>query len=229
MTLPSDLQFSQAELQFSQGSLQDFVECPRRFYLRHVLGLAWPAIESEPVQEQERHMRQGQAFHRLVHQHLLGLDPELLRRQAEASADPALGGDLARWWRDYEAYPPANIPARRYPEIVLSAPVAAGGAGESRMPARLIAKYDLIAIEPGRRAVIVDWKTSRHRPRKSAWSPVCRRKSTAICSSALAITSTETRQSPPSRWRWCIGSRKHHRGRSSLPTTLPNSRRMQRT
>ena len=29
---------------------------------------------------------------------------------------------------------------------------------------RLSAKYDLLALEPGRRAVIVDWKTERKRP-----------------------------------------------------------------
>ncbi len=41
----------------------------------------------------------------------------------------------------------------------LSAPVGAH---------RLLAKYDLVAVEPGRRAVIVDWKTSQRRP-SSAW------------------------------------------------------------
>ena len=40
---------------------------------------------------------------------------------------------------------------RRYPEITLSAP-----AGEYR----IVAKYDLIAVQPGERAVIVDWKTA---------------------------------------------------------------------
>ena len=31
-----------------------------------------------------------------------------------------------------------------------------------------MAKYDLIAVEPGERAVIVDWKTSTHRPRRES-------------------------------------------------------------
>jgi RecB family exonuclease len=31
---------------------------------------------------------------------------------------------------------------------------------------RLVAKYDLVAVEAGRRAVIVDWKTYRKRPRR---------------------------------------------------------------
>ncbi|MCP4541151.1 MAG: PD-(D/E)XK nuclease family protein, partial [Chloroflexi bacterium] len=66
MTLPADFQFSQA-------SLQDYVDCPRRFQLRYVLRVAWPAPEAEPVLENERYLQQGAAFHRLVHQHALGL------------------------------------------------------------------------------------------------------------------------------------------------------------
>ena len=47
------------------------------------------------------------------------------------------------------------------------------GTRRSRCPCRwgthrLLAKYDLVAIEPGRRAVIVDWKTSARRP-TGAW------------------------------------------------------------
>jgi hypothetical protein len=29
---------------------------------------------------------------------------------------------------------------------------------------RLLARFDLLAVDPGQRAVIVDWKTARHRP-----------------------------------------------------------------
>jgi hypothetical protein len=51
------------EFQFSQSSLQDYVECSRRFELRYIERLRWPALQSEPVLEQERHMQQGQRFH----------------------------------------------------------------------------------------------------------------------------------------------------------------------
>jgi len=143
MTLPHRFQFSQA-------SLQDYVDCPRRFQLRYVLHLAWPALEAEPPLEHERRLLLGAAFHHLVHQNLLGLSPE---RLASMVADP----DLARWWRSYLTAPPADLPASRYPEVSLSAPV--GGY-------RLVAKYDLVAVEPERQAVIVDWKTWRGRPRR---------------------------------------------------------------
>jgi CRISPR/Cas system-associated exonuclease Cas4 (RecB family) len=144
MTLPPGLQFS-------QGSLQDYVDCPRRFQLRYLLRLAWPAIEVEPALENEHYLQQGAAFHRLVHQHVLGIPAERL-----SSAVTDL--DLRRWWRNYLAQPPADLPPSRYPEIVLSAPVGSY---------RLVAKYDLVAVDAGRRAVIVDWKTSRRRPRRT--------------------------------------------------------------
>ena len=61
MTLPADFQFS-------QGSLQDYADCPRRFQLGYILRLAWPAVEAEPVLESERRQLQGQAFHlSLIH------------------------------------------------------------------------------------------------------------------------------------------------------------------
>jgi CRISPR/Cas system-associated exonuclease Cas4 (RecB family) len=140
MALPSDFQFS-------QGSLQDYVDCPRRFQLRYVLQLAWPAQEMEPALENEQHMRQGVAFHRLIHRHMLDIPVEDLSRTVQ---EP----DLRRWWHNYLEHRPEGLPETRFPEIVLSASM-----GEHR----LLAKYDLVAVDAGQRAVIVDWKTSRKR------------------------------------------------------------------
>jgi CRISPR/Cas system-associated exonuclease Cas4 (RecB family) len=143
MSLPPDFQFSQA-------SLQDYVDCPRRFQLRCLLRVDWPAIEAEPALESERHLQQGNAFHRLVHQHMLGIPEE---RLLDAVADE----DLRRWWYNYLTLPPAGLPVTRYPEVVLSAPL--GGY-------RLVAKYDLVAVDAGQRITIIDWKTYRKRPRR---------------------------------------------------------------
>ncbi|HOU15849.1 MAG TPA: PD-(D/E)XK nuclease family protein [Anaerolineae bacterium] len=135
-----------ADLQFSQASLQDFVDCPRRFHLRYVLRVAWPAVAAEPVEEYERHQQWGLTFHRMVQQHLVGI-PEA--RLSPLAADP----DLERWWRNYCVYRPVEMlpDMARYPEITLTAAL-----GERR----LLAKYDLIVVQPGQRAVIFDWKTS---------------------------------------------------------------------
>ena len=149
MTLPPDFQFS-------QGSLQDCVDCPRRFQLRYLLRVAWPAIEAEPALENERHLQQGAAFHRLVHQHLLGIAPE---RLSGTISDP----DLTRWWHNYLTTPPPHLLPSRYPEVILSAPWSGTSlAGHHR----LVATYDLVAVDAGRRAVIVDWKTFRRQPQR---------------------------------------------------------------
>ena len=140
MTLPPDFQFS-------QNSLQAYVDCPRRFQLRYIRRLAWPAIEAEPVLDSERYLQQGAAFHHLVHQHVLGIPAERLDEMV-------IGQDLRRWWRNYLDGGPADLPLSRYPEIVLSTPLAGH---------RIVARYDLIAVQAGRRSVIVDWKTSRKR------------------------------------------------------------------
>jgi CRISPR/Cas system-associated exonuclease Cas4 (RecB family) len=143
MSLPPDFQFS-------QGSLQDYVDCPRRFQLRYVQRVAWPALEAMPVLEHERYLQQGAAFHRLVHQHLVGIPAGQLSRMVNDD-------DLRQWWRNYLEARPTDLPSARYPEVLLSAPVG---------DYRLVAKYDLVAVDAGERAVIVDWKTSRKRPER---------------------------------------------------------------
>jgi hypothetical protein len=140
-----------SDFQFSQSSLQDYVECPWRFYLRHVRRLAWPAITAEPALEHERHLLLGSEFHHLVHQHELGIPAE---RLSTVIGDP----NLRAWWLNYLERGPGDLPLLHYPELVLSAPV-------SRY--RLVAKYDLLALDPARRAVILDWKTYRQRRGRS--------------------------------------------------------------
>lgn len=144
---------------FSQGSLQDFVDCPRRFELRYLYGLAWPAIQSEPALENERIMQRGALFHRLAHQRLLGLEAEGLSALIHED-------DLRRWWErflNWEAQTLAPQPAaRRYPELSLWAPLAGY---------RLTAKLDLVLCGDtgqGNRFTIYDWKTGAKRPRR-AW------------------------------------------------------------
>jgi hypothetical protein len=142
---------------FSQTNLQDYQDCPRRFQLRYLLRQPWPAVESEPLAEYEALLERGRRFHQLAQQYQHGL--------AEADLAETLGDDpdLRRWWRNYLQSPPPDLPvAVRRAEWALSTPVA-DPAGTRRL-GRLGARYDLLALEPGRRAVVVDWKTSRRRP-----------------------------------------------------------------
>jgi CRISPR/Cas system-associated exonuclease Cas4 (RecB family) len=141
----------------SQSSLQDYYDCPRRFELRYIQHLAYPAIESEPALENEKHQQEGEYFHRLVQQHLIGIPAEQIGKLANTD-------NLLRWWENYLNAPDLRGLAQRpagkdlgglYPEITLSAPLG---------KFRLVAKYDLIAIDKDQ-ALIFDWKTYRKRPK----------------------------------------------------------------
>ena len=143
MTLPTNFHFSQA-------SLADYVDCPRRFQLRYLLEQAWPAVESEPLLERERLAEQGRRFHKLIQQHVAGLPEHVL---TPSPSEP----DLARWWQSYLdslITTLSDLPIERRAEVALSIPINAY---------RLTAHFDLIAIETDR-AVIVDWKTEQHPP-----------------------------------------------------------------
>lgn len=146
------------DLQLSQASLQDFVDCRRRFQLRHVLHQAWPALAVEPALENEHHLQQGAILHRMIQQHLLGVPAA---RLAQMTAALPANADLARWWRNYTASAPisADQADGRHVELVLSTSLA---------DYLLVAKYDLVVLAPGDQALIFDWKTARRRPAR-AW------------------------------------------------------------
>jgi CRISPR/Cas system-associated exonuclease Cas4 (RecB family) len=135
----------------SQSSLQDYMDCAQRFKLRYLDRLSYPAAETEPTLENEKHQQEGEYFHRLVQQHLIGIPAEQIAKFANTP-------NLQRWWESFRNSP--DLTGLRdlsglYPEATLSAPLGKH---------RLLAKYDLIAIRDGT-AVIYDWKTYRKRPR----------------------------------------------------------------
>lgn len=154
MSLPDDFVFS-------QSSLQDFADCRRRFQLRYIQRLQWPALKAEPALENERLMQLGARFHRLVQQYLTGLPlPQLAALAGEDES-------LERWWGNFTASV-NRLPQvaaheweslQLYPELTLTA----GLAGQ-----RLLAKFDLVARTPDGRLVIFDWKTSQRRPKKNS-------------------------------------------------------------
>ncbi len=159
-----------AGFHFSQARLQDFNDCPRRFYLRYIQQLAWPAVEAEPILENERFMEQGATFHRMIHQSLLGIPADRL-------AAYATGEELSRWWDNFCHF----CPALKTPQII-SLPEHGLSAMLERF--RLTANYDLIQAHKDGRLVIYDWKTSRRRPRR-AW--LVERLQTRLYSFLLAL------------------------------------------
>jgi len=135
----------------SQSSLQDYMDCAQRFKLRYLDRLSYPAVETEPTLENEKHQQEGEYFHRLVQQHLIGIPAEQIAKFANTP-------NLQRWWANFIAAPDLRglkDLGGLYPEATLSAPLG---------KYRLLAKYDLIALQDGK-ATIYDWKTYRKRPR----------------------------------------------------------------
>jgi hypothetical protein len=143
---------------FSQSALQDYAECQRRFQLRYLQQVRWPAPQTEPIQENEQHIQRGERFHRLAQQALLGVPLERLDAIVSADNDEA----LPRWWRSFTALLPTLTP----PEAALAVETRLGAPFQHH---RLIAQYDLVQVfSAEKRAVIWDWKTSLKRPRR-AW------------------------------------------------------------
>lgn len=135
----------------SQSSLQDYIDCSLRFKLRYLDRLSYPAVESEPALENEKHQQEGEYFHRLVQQHLIGIPKEQISTLANTP-------NLERWWSSWQAFSRQQEFGNIYPEMTLSAPLG---------KYRLLAKYDLISVKDGK-ATIYDWKTYRKRPRNES-------------------------------------------------------------
>ncbi len=141
--------------EFSQSSLQDYVDCPRRFQLRYVQRVAWPAVQAEPAREFEQHIQRGERFHRLAQQYLVGVPEAKLARMAEADEDE----NLQRWWQNFLDGIPGQLAGIKYVEVSLQAPIG---------DFRLVAKYDLLLFHPDGRVQIFDWKTAMHRPKRAS-------------------------------------------------------------
>lgn len=161
MTLPEGFQFN-------QGNIQDYLDCQRRFQLRHLLHVAWPSLVSQPASETENYIQLGTAFHYLVRQHLSGVPLDLLIARVH-NIPHQEENELITWWDNYISAlkDPAQLGALlaphvhkeiiHWPEVTLTTTLAGY---------RAIAKYDLVTLTPTGTATILDWKTSHSRPRR---------------------------------------------------------------
>jgi len=134
---------------FTQQNLQDYTDCAYRFYLREILKLEWPAVESEPIREQEALMLLGTRFHLLCQQYFSGIPADVLTAQI---AQP----ELAEWWQNFLKLDLHPEPGSFSVEKLSSIPFAGY---------RLAAKIDLLLKVDGK-IIIYDWKTSQHQPKR---------------------------------------------------------------
>lgn len=139
---------------FSQSSLSDYLLCKRKFYLRYVQKLAWPAPITEPMLERERHLENGKSFHLLIQQLLTGIDAALL--------ESTVGNlQLNHWWQNFlKAGLPSIKDELHWTEMTLSTRINGWD---------LDAKYDLIHQPNADTLTIYDWKTNQAAPKVESY------------------------------------------------------------
>ena len=139
-----------APFTFSQSSLQDYNDCPRRFQLRYIDKVQWPAVETAPLLENERRQIEGQIFHRMVQQYFIGLPEGKIALLASTV-------NLQRWWENFLTHGPKQTSGLNFTELSLGSRIGKH---------RIIAKYDLVAIKAETTITIYDWKTYLKRPKR---------------------------------------------------------------
>jgi CRISPR/Cas system-associated exonuclease Cas4 (RecB family) len=135
-------------LTLSRYQLATFLTCQRRFQLRYLRRIPWPAT---PLDERhEAAVRRGQQFHQLLERHFLGLPVET------AALNDA---DLRRWWTLF-ANSGLRLPdGRLLPELSLTVPI------DGHL---LTGRFDLLVLGEDKSsgaayAHVFDWKTGRPR------------------------------------------------------------------
>jgi hypothetical protein len=140
-----------ADLTFSQSSLQDYTDCPRRFELRYLLHARWPGYVESDTEEIRKSLEMGSRFHLLCQQLFSDVPQDVIRRSIHDDL-------LLDWWDNFTVWKQTSLSGGRlYPEITLHAHI--GGR-------QVLAKYDLVQVHEGEFR-IYDWKTTptRH-PRR---------------------------------------------------------------
>ncbi len=126
----------------SRYRLATFLACQRRFQLRYLRRLPWPAVPLDARLETVR--TRGEIFHRLLERHFLGL-PVI----AEAIEDVV----ARRWWSLFQSSGLQIPEGTAYPERTLTIPI-----GRHFLNGR----FDLLVLHQ-RAAHIFDWKTGKPR------------------------------------------------------------------
>ncbi|MBX3048619.1 MAG: PD-(D/E)XK nuclease family protein [Anaerolineales bacterium] len=135
---------------YSQSSLQDFVDCRRRYYYRRVLSLNWPTDDGDAADTLQERVWAGKLFHTLVHQFLVGVpidDINLID----------LPHPVKGWWKTFIDRLPISKTGVSFPEVTLTTLITAD--------ALLVARYDLIQ-QIDNEFLIFDWKTSSNLPKR---------------------------------------------------------------
>lgn len=138
-------------LQVNQSTLQDFIDCPRRFQLKVIDNTAWPAAYSAPIYKFENATLLGNQFHQICQQFFSGIDPQIIHK---GITDP----ELVRMWSNFLPYGQVLLNKNYFTEIILSI---------SLSTYKLIGKFDFLFKDSDNSYTIIDWKTSPKKPSRS--------------------------------------------------------------
>jgi len=116
-----------------------------------LLKLSWPAVEARPAMENELRLQRGARFHRLVHQHQIGVPLERLTEMTTKDET------LSHWWNNYLRYLKTINASEGYRHSETTLSTSINGY-------LLVAKFDLLVIKSEEQVTIFDWKTSRKTP-----------------------------------------------------------------
>jgi CRISPR/Cas system-associated exonuclease Cas4 (RecB family) len=125
-------------LTVSRAGLTTFQICQRRFQLRYLDRLSWPAVPEDARMEKAR--IEGERFHQLMHRHFLSLS---VSKEAESYPE------LARWWKIFLSEGPQISDGQHLPELTLTVPM-----GRHLLSGR----FDLLVLSR-EQVHLFDWKT----------------------------------------------------------------------
>jgi hypothetical protein len=138
------------DFHFSASNLQDYITCQRRFELKAIEKQQWPALPSQPIQEQEEHMRNGVLFHQFANQYFLGIPHESISALIHNT-------NIQRWWNNFVQY----FGNENKDEFIVFEHTLAGYLDQQPV----LAKLDAIRVVENQ-WMIYDWKTGLHLPKR---------------------------------------------------------------
>lgn len=143
-----------SDFRFSSQSLQDYVECQRRFALRYIQKLDWPAEESSPYLAFEQFRQKGNQFHACIDQYFHHVDPQAIEKQI-------MDDGLRQWWKSFLQFMADKKFTFSTSEILFQT---------SLNGHVLIAKFDLLVLQANGNFTIYDWKTTAgdKKPKRNA-------------------------------------------------------------
>jgi RecB family exonuclease len=138
------------ERHLSASALATYQACPLRFRYRYVDSLYWSKLWGAPPEERAA-LERGQNFHLMARRYYAGLDPARI-------ADAVEQRELDSWLALMQGFLPRTFDRDFYPELDLRL---------NRPDLRLVAKFDLVVVDPDGKATIFDWKTEKKLPTRT--------------------------------------------------------------